>query len=212
MSFTAKERTFIINKYTEAVRRRDEISDRMYWGDGALQDRLEPEFEKLQQQVSDIVEEYMAGVPVMPVSRCPFTGLTVNQSIDTFGLDGMWWNYEAAARPAVELPETYFALTGAVRLSILVENFQFLCVPGPEMPYVVPRLLNYDGIRAVLSTVRVGVHQAFMVFYFASPMVYGIDRVNDWASDSYTYENAEGDSFWESNDVTPDDMDFDLKK
>lgn len=210
MGFTSEERNRLINAYTEATNKRNEISERIYEAEEGLQAELESEFERLQQKVLDIVSEYSEAVPVYSVSRCPYTNEIVNHSIDIYGIDGMWWNFEAPARPEEKLPKSFFAFTGALKLSASLEHFPFLCVPGPELPFVIPRLLSEPEILAVISTIPVGNHQAFMISYYSNPMVYHIERVNDWGTDSYTYENVEGESFWDSNEVYKSECDFNL--
>lgn len=169
------------------------------------------ELAALQQRLSELWDRCETGVPVLPLSRCPYTGAEVRHSIDTYGLDGLWWDYHAPVRPPESLPSTYFALAGAVKLGSTLEEFPFLCRPGPEVPYVVPRLLGQPEIRAVISTVEVGNHRAFPTFYFADPFPGYISRVNTWGTAQFWFNDEEGNWVWDAVEDEAADFDFDLE-
>jgi hypothetical protein len=149
-------------------------------------------------------EEYLKSVPRVAVARCPFTGAELVRSVDTRGLDGLWWRYDNPVRPLEEPLPTFFALTGAVKLAE-VEVIPFLCKPGPEVPFVIPRLLEQQSISAVISELGIGAHRGFAISYFADPTPEALTRFNDWGTDHY--ETPDG---WASmaEDVEP--LDFDL--
>lgn len=174
------------------------------------QEEAGPQLEATQARLSALSDRYEQGVPVVPLSRCPFTGREVVHSIDNFGLDGLWWDSESPARPQEDLPPTYFAVTGAVKLDSEVEGFPFLCQPGPGVPFVIPRLLEHPDIKAVVSSLAVGRHQAYPVFYFADPVPYDIERVNNWGAEDYMYLDPSGQYRWNASVLTPADLDFDL--
>ena len=69
--------------------------------------------EALQEQLAAMRDEYENWLPVVPLSRCPFTGETVDYCIDLMGLDGLWWNYDAPVRRTGELPPAYLPWTGS---------------------------------------------------------------------------------------------------
>ena len=112
----------------------------------------EAAMEELQKQLAVMRDEYENWLPVVPLSRCPFSGATVDYCIDLLGLDGLWWNYDAPVRRTEELPPTYFALDGAVTLKGRIDLAPFLCKPGAGVPGVLPRLLNQPEIQAVISS------------------------------------------------------------
>lgn len=96
--------------------------------------------------------EYFDRLPRVLMSACPFTGEPLRRAIDPWGLDGFWWH----ARPLAKIeepaaPESFRVLLGALHLngrtpSEAVEGVQ----PGPEVPFVVPRLLQLPGMVAVV--------------------------------------------------------------
>jgi hypothetical protein len=169
------------------------------------------EMEKLQRKLSNMREYYEKHLPILPLSRCPFTNEFVMHSIDPFGIDGLWWNYNAPVRPVESLPRTYFALAGALSIRGKVGNAPFLCKPGPEVPYVIPRILDYSEIKAVISSIKIGPHQAFPIFYFADPIP-NIRRINTWGTNQYTIMDENGVLGWNAVEENLEDYDFELEK
>lgn len=157
--------------------------------------------------VNDLEEAYIETVPASAIARCPFTSKLLVHSVETRGLDRPWWRYENPVRPIDDPPETLVALTGAVRLArAQLETFPFLCKPGPEVPFVIPRLLESGATIAVISQVGIGPHQGFPIAYFAAaPHPTDIARFNDWGSDHY--ESIDG---WGSVSEDSEPLDFTL--
>jgi hypothetical protein len=161
-------------------------------------------------RIGDLLHEYIDGVPFIKLSRCPITGVEVEHSLDNMGLDGLWWKYFGSARPQENLPSSYFAFTGAMKLSAPVEKTPFLVLPGPEVPYVIPRLLKDRNVTAVVSSVPVGRHQGYTIVYFANP-VPRMARANDWGSNEYKIY-APGSEGWSEVREDDSEFDFDLAK
>ncbi|HRY13629.1 MAG TPA: hypothetical protein P5309_08655 [Syntrophomonadaceae bacterium] len=170
------------------------------------------EMEKLQAQLADMRDEYADSLPVVSLSRCPFTSEKVEYCIDLGGLDGLWWNYDAPVRQMTELPYTYFALDGAVTLKGSVDAAPFLCKPGSGVPGILPRLLNQEEIQAVISAVPIGIHQGYAIFYFATEAPAGLPRVNTWGTKQYTFLDQNELVRWSDYDADINDYDFDLGK
>lgn len=170
----------------------------------------EAAMEELQEQLAGMRDEYENWLPVVPLSRCPFTGETVDYCIDLFGLDGLWWNYDAPVRRTEELPPTYFALDGAVTLKGRIDNAPFLCKPGAGVPGVLPRLLDQEETRAVISSFPIGTHQGYAVFYFADAAPEDMTRVNTWGTRIYTFVDQENMVRWGEFDLHINDYDFEL--
>ena len=155
--------------------------------------------------------EYVEGTPIAALSRCPFTDEILYHSIDTFGLDGLWWKYVAPARRAEILPASTFAVTGAVRLAPTVEEAPFLCLPGPEVPYVIPRMLELPGVVAVISSVAIGNHEGFAMIYFAQPVPVSARRANRWGTGDYWFRDETGAERWSEVVEDEGEFDFDLE-
>lgn len=173
-------------------------------GRGAVANRLRP-------NLTEIHEAYVAGLPRRTLSRDPHTDAVVEYLIDDVDLDGLFWNYEAPSRPATQpVPLTFFALTGAVRLEGDVTPAPFLCKPGPEVPYVIPRILDHEAMLAVVSTVAIGAHRGFAIFYFAQPLPSDLERANTWGTANYRFASPEGRMAWNSVNEDFDELDYDL--
>lgn len=147
----------------------------------------------------DLSKEYQAGVPIVPLSRCPFCQTVISHSLDTFGLDGLWWKYNASIRPEYQkntLCSHYLQLSGAVRLSQPVEKLPTVVSPGPEVPFVLPRLLSNPLVRAVISSTEVGIHQAYPIFYFTESKNEEFELFDMWGTDYYKWVNGNGELTW----------------
>jgi hypothetical protein len=153
---------------------------------------------------------YAARTPIVPLSRCPYTGLEVHYPIDTFGLDGLWWDYDDPVRPKRKLPPTVFALTGAIAPSDSVEFTPNIVSPGPSSPYVIPRLLAEDGTTAVLSSLKIGPHQAYAIVYFGFPAQPERPVVNEWGRQDWLIQMADPPG-WDAMPLLIKDCDFDLR-
>jgi hypothetical protein len=154
---------------------------------------------------------YSDGVPVIDISRCPFTGVRLSYPIDTDGLDGPWWDYEDPLRPAFSPPPSAYAITGAVELADELESAPFVASPGPGRPYVIPRLLEAENSVAVLSSIPIGPHRGFAIVYFGFPAAPERPVVNEWASDRCFFTGMRGEPSWDSRPLGAEQLDFRLK-
>ncbi|MDF1617201.1 hypothetical protein [Petrocella sp. FN5] len=194
---------------------RRQLLERLFELDVKWKQLVETEMstEEVNLEMEGLVETYLNQLSEVNVSRCPFTGEMMTLRMDVGGIDGLWWNNESPKRPESNLPKTYFAMDGAMKLEAVLEVAPFIVTPGPDLPFVIPRLLAFDQIKAVLSTVKIGAHTGYMMVYYADPMLEGEKRVNDWGTDRYWEET---DAFsgmltpgqWVS--VTPSLMDYDF--
>jgi len=158
-----------------------------------------------------IQEEYRALVPVVEVSRNPFTDELVTQSIDFYGIDGWWWDLDSPVRPLTAPGSDLIAVTGALNLSDQLEWTSFLVRPGPAVPFVIPEILSGDGVSAVLSEHPVGDHLGYLIMYFSVDYPPYAPRANDWASNTATLVESDGSSRWSEEFHVESDYDFDLR-
>ncbi|GAB7037013.1 MULTISPECIES: hypothetical protein [Catenuloplanes] len=136
-------------------------------------------------RIEELTHRYRDLLPDVPVARCPHTGELVRWPIDTAGLDTWFWDYlNAVRRTPQPLPPSWIAMTGAMRLTEPVETPPFAVVPGPGVPFVVPRILGAPGVRAVLAEVPVGAHTGWAVTYFG-PRPPDVRLVNLWGTNTY---------------------------
>ena len=155
---------------------------------------------------------YRERLPNIALSRNPFDNELYRHSFDPYGLDGLWWDYRSPNRPLEMLRSPVVAFTGAVRVDEPVERMPFLCRPGPGAPFVVPRIITREGVRAVLWSLSVGVHTAYVIVYFADPVPMGLEPFNDWGTDYYQFESAPERLAWDQASEDAEDFDFDLEK
>jgi hypothetical protein len=172
------------------------------------QDRTDEAFD-LYDQVDEISQGYRDLLPEVTVARCPDSDEPVRWPIDTTGLDTWFWNYRAAVQHVPESPpRSWLAMTGAMRLVEPVEQPPFVVMPGPDVPFVVPRVLDSPGVRAVIAEVPVGRHTGWAITYFGP--VPEVKLVNLWGSDDLlVYRDGEWTG-WDRELPDASQYDFDL--
>lgn len=155
-------------------------------------------------------DEYRAGLPQRALSRCPHSGEVFTHSIDDHGLDGEWWNHEAAVRRPEKPLDTFFALVGAVTVTGDVPNVPWLAFPGPDVPFVMPWVLEHDELIAVVSSLSVGELSAYAITYFASSPPADLDGVNTWGANEYVVHRPDGTTGWDARAERYTQWDYDL--
>lgn len=197
--FTADERSQMLAEYFDRLRRFKSLSRAYQEAEDRLEASIEPELDATTERLRQLTNWYRANVPTLELSRCPFTGAVWRHSIDSHGLDGLWWDYDKPARPLDEpLGGKHLCFTGAMRLAEPVENTPFESRPGPEIPFVVPRLLDAPFTKAVLSQVPVGRHTGYLVVYYSTQIPPDVLRTADWGTEYANWPNAAGE--WEASD------------
>lgn len=167
---------------------------------------------RLLRALRPLVNEYCDGVPLRPLSRCPFTEETVMHSIDDVDLDGLWWSHDAPGRPVEKVPASVVSFSGAMKLARRVPHTDFLVSPGPEVPFVVEDLIELDAVRAVISQHAVGAHTGYVIVYFAEPMPDALPRTNDWGLNEYSFVDADGVLRGGEREPELERRDFDLAR
>lgn len=166
----------------------------------------------LSDQLLKLGNEYREGLEKVALSRCPISGAKLSHSFDQHGLDGMWWQYHAPIRPMreIEVGPYFLALTGAVQIQSPPEYTEYLVVPGPSVPYVIPRVLTIQQVRAVISTIGIGKHKGFAIAYFANAPIDDVRPPTIWGTDYSTIDVALRSPLDEMSDMEKD-FDFDLR-
>jgi hypothetical protein len=160
---------------------------------------------------AELCAEYRRSLPLVPLGRCPWCLEVVQYSLDVDGLDGLWWKHDYPVRgDANPVCAHYLALAGAVRLAAHVVSVPWLVKPGPEVPFVVPRLLSDQPVRAVVSSVRIGEHTGYPILYFAKARPSRVKLVNTWGSDEYEWVSSEGEVLVGHAYDRESDYDFEL--
>jgi len=146
-----------------------------------------------------VLHEYGDRLPRVPVSRCPQTKQVLKRVLDPFGLDGPFWFksrvVEIEEPPA---PLTFKVLLGALDLrGRTPHEAQAEIIPGPEVPFVVPSLLELPGMRAVIS--RIDLEQgdiAHLIAYFSGEDIPMQDLHQHWLEQDLWYPGEGGGTSW----------------
>ncbi|WP_067695670.1 hypothetical protein [Nocardia jejuensis] len=164
-------------------------------------------------RVFELQDEYRHLLPEVLVARCPFTGTAISWPLDNADLDGWFWNRENPIRRLVNpVARTWLAMGGAIRLTPPVEPTPFPRMPGPDVPYVVPRILDLADVRAVVSEVPIGPHTGWAITYFAETRPIGVALENLWGSREYDVYGPGGRwKAWNEHRQSIRDYDFDLR-
>lgn len=161
--------------------------------------------------LADLYERYETSLTAIPVSRCPITGQIVTLVIDTNGLDGCYWDAERPIRPIQVFPQTVFAYCGAIDTNGASAAGLHVLRPGPGRPFIVPRFMAIEGMKAVISKLRIGKDDAFAIFYFHPDPPYDHARINFWGADYHVAEWQPGKAYvLDVPDLEPD-FDFDVQ-
>jgi hypothetical protein len=155
-----------------------------------------------------VEDEYFRRLPRLAMAPCPFCGQVLHRSFDPFGLDGLWWRSDA--QPDEPPPCLHFCvLLGALRLTEPAPPREFEVHPGPEVPFVVPRLLQHPEMTAVLSQVPLEGGLAHAIAYFAPrrPPVQALTA--GWARTNHVYTTQLGVHGWRA---ASEALDFDLAR
>jgi len=165
---------------------------------------------KLLDQSYQVLAEYGDRLPRVVMSRCPHTQQVLKRSFDPFGLDGPWWHKSRTVRidepPA---PTTFMVLLGALDLRGRTPSEAAApVIPGPSVPFVVPRLLGLAGMKAVISRIELQTGDlAYPIAYFADEPHPPASLHQHWLRQDLWYPNDTGGTSWT---IKNDPWDFDL--
>ncbi|MFN8179154.1 MAG: hypothetical protein U0167_14585 [bacterium] len=171
-----------------------------------------PEFDRLRDRYYQGLAEYGDRLPRRNLGVCPFTGEPLLRSFDPFGVDGYWWHLDCVV--AVEeprAPAAFQVLLGALTLGRPAPTEAKNPVkPGPEVPFVVPALLELPGMQAVIGRVEMATGDvAWPISYWSPEKIEPRLLHQPWCRGMYWFETDSGQSAWSiANDV----WDFDLAK
>jgi len=188
--YNAQERNQFLEEYYVMLEHSRELDYELSINEDAP-DSVVSELDNMRQKLIEARDQYRMSTPVVPLSRCPFNNMVVYHSLDVYGLDGLWWDSQVPIRPVDTLPSSFFAFTGSLSPGGAYEKALIISKPGPEAPYVVPEVLSNPGIKAVISTVKVGVHTGYAVFYFIEDWKEAMEPLNTWGANYWSFVNAD---------------------
>jgi len=151
-------------------------------------------------------EQYFQTLPRPVMAPCPFCGKPLHRSFDSFGLDGLWWRSDA--QPEEPTPCLHFCvLLGAVKVDRSPPT-DFQVHPGPDRPFVLPRLLQHPGMVAVVAQLPIEGGVAYPIAYFAPRRPPVQELAAGWGRTNFVYTTQLGQHAWRS--AGADVQDFDL--
>jgi hypothetical protein len=141
-----------------------------------------------------IEAEYFRRLPRVVMAPCPLCGKPLHRSFDPFGVDGLWWRSDATP----DEPEAclhFCVLQGAVQLRQPVHP-DFAVHPGPEAPFVMPRLLALPGMVAVVAELPIEGGTAYPIAYFAPRRPPVQQLAAGWGRTNLVYTTQLGEHGW----------------
>lgn len=159
-------------------------------------------------EVKRLRDRYYERLPRLCMAVCPVCAKPLYRRFDPFGFDGPWWSDAPAGGEPPACPH-FVLLRGAVAFHNLPAFAGAKRVhTGPEVPYVIPRLLDLDGMVMTIGTLTMEPgFTAYPLVYFAPRRPAPSDLTSTWARPTFEYRNAAGDGGWE---YASDAWDFDL--
>lgn len=162
------------------------------------------QYSEITRKINEVAGRYLRMTPVIPLSRCPYSGEVTYYSIDHIGIDGPWWDYTRPLRAVSGTPVRFHTMTGSLKLEGDPEESAQQVRPGPERPYVIPQLLDQPGVKAVISTVKIGGHTGYPVVYYKEDVNAQVEPARIWGM--YLWQTV--DRFGKLVHLEPDESDF----
>jgi len=202
VAFNLEQRNAIVNEYWESERTTTAPYVRQLTNEQAREAYARQEA---------LLAEYGRRLPHVRVGRCPFTGDLLDYAFDAFGLDGMWWAREGlVATPMPEDPH-FKVLLGAIDFhgrEPLEAKPNGQVLPGPGVPFVIPKLLELPGMVEVISRHDLPRGDtAYLMAYFSDAPLDPRDLHQPWARETFSFPDEEGEIRWTA---ATDRWDFDL--
>lgn len=155
-----------------------------------------------------IARQYFDRLPRPALAVCPLCHQTLHRSFDPYGFDGLWWR-KAAEPPEPPACPHFCLLRGAVHLHGRPPRAGADEVrPGPEVPYVIPRILDLPDMLMVIGQLEMtDGYTAYPLAYFASRRPPLEQLTAGWARSMHTWRKTTGEGGW---DLPNDPWDFEL--
>ena len=192
--------------------RATELEAMLYPAEGGAVAPAGPARVRIMDTYYQVLAEYGDRLPRMPMSRCPFSGQIFKHSFDPFGLDGPWWQKAILVDIHEPAPlATFRVLLGAFTThGREPAEAKAPVIPGPEVPFVVSRLLALAGMNAVISAIRLeNGDTAYPIVYYSRPPHHPRTLHQPWLRQDLWYPSDGGGASWA---IKNDPWDFDLKR
>ncbi len=166
-------------------------------------------------RLAELRETYLRRLPRVVMSRCPLCDALLHHTFDPWGFDGLWWEgYDPPQRRAAAACAHFRLLRGAVAIAGPVTQRpwepwdQALADLGGDAPHVIPRLLAFPGMIAVVAAIAMDHgHTAYPIAYFSDATPAPGTLCASWTESTYGWTDARGAPAWS---IVHDDWDFRL--
>ena len=165
---------------------------------------------QLLEQERRLLAEYSDGLPRVVMGACPFSGTVLRRAFDPFGLNGpWWWRDQTFAINEPDAPPAFKVLLGSLMLSgRRPAEATDSVTPGPEIPFVIPRMLGLQGMCAVICQIATDVGDIAHAITYWSKRDISPRRLHQfWLRQELWFEGAHGSGWMVANDV----WDFNLE-
>jgi len=207
------ERNQIVNEYYQLISNLGELEKKIR----QMMSDEDPQWEELEnnripilRKIDKIIDAYWKWIPEIPLSRCPFCNTELCYTFDPIDLKGFWW-VDRTQRPfkKPQSCEHFNLLLGVVNLNNLpLEKSSFQSNPGPDVPYVIPRILEMDTMTAVISSIEMNCgYTAYPIAYYSKIPPLAGSLTQSWARKEYYFTLDNGESGW---DIIFDTYDYNL--
>jgi hypothetical protein len=150
----------------------------------------------LSKQKAELLLQYFVQLPRHAFGRCPVCNVLLEQAFDPWGLDGFWWQEQLSGScPKPSACEHFRVLTGALNLNGKPPlGGEAESYPGPEVPYVIPKVLELPGMVAVISSIPMtNGYTAYPISYFSQDQPPTSALANPWTKRSCNFTDASGE-------------------
>jgi hypothetical protein len=169
------------------------------------------EAEQLKKAFEDVSRIYYDGLPRVTLSRCPFCDQLFRHSFDPWGPDGFWWQEGSAGHTWEPEPCPHFGvLQGALHLNANPPRGleRVAAYIGPEVPFVIPRVLEQSPVVAVVSELpMLNGYTAYPIVYFTRQPLPPGSFTQSWTRATYNWADGRAGYGWRAD---TDPWDFEI--
>jgi hypothetical protein len=152
-------------------------------------------------KIDSLEQEYEDRLELRTLAVCPFCNTPYQHSLDPFGYDGSWWDSKHSGKEVA--CEHYRVIRIATNLHGHRANTWngFDVNFGPEVPYVIPRLLELPNMVCTVSAIQLKCgYTLYPLVYFSKELIQHEQLTAQWAGE-----------FFNSYETRRENWDFELE-
>ena len=158
------------------------------WNAAADKSSAEANPPELDLRFDALEKQYLSRLPLVPLAVCPFCQEAYRHSIDPYGYDGHWWDDQWLGRQVAckhfRVIRIATHLNGhRTKTYWVTERVEF----GPEVPYVIARILKLRSMVCVMSRLDLEAGYTFYpLVYFSRWNIKHDKLTSQWAGTYFT--------------------------